>query len=249
MILKKLDEYLRRILKINEISDISMNGLQIGNQEQNIDHIALAVDASLQTMIQAKEHKADLLLVHHGLFWGKPFALAGPDYQKVELLVKNNIGLYAVHLPLDLHFPLGNNYQIASHMELKNIVQFGNYHGTLLGYGGETEWSMDKIVKKCEQLSSTVKKLFFNDRPVKKIAIVSGKGGFDILEDYIASDYDLLITGELEHSLYNAIADHQINVIGLGHYESEKYGVIALGDHLKKNLGLNCFFLEQKTGF
>lgn len=249
MTLRQLDEYLKQLLKIPEISDISINGIQIGNEETEIRKIALAVDANLNTILKAVSEKVDVLLVHHGIFWGKPFAFKGPDFLKMEALIKNNIALYAVHLPLDIHSPLGNNYQIASLLELKNIKSFGNYHGIQLGYAGETDCSLEQITKSCGLLSKTVRKFILNERKIKKIAVVSGKGGFDILNDFLFSDCDLLVTGELEHSLYNSIADYQVNVISLGHYESEKFGVIALGDHLKKIFGLNSIFIEEQTGF
>lgn len=249
MTLKELDRYLNQLLKISEIHDVSINGIQIGNESQPVQKIALAVDANLNTIKKAVEHQADTLLVHHGIFWGRPFAFKGPDYLKIENLVKNNMALYAAHLPLDLNAPLGNNYQIAIKLGLENPVPFGDYHGTLIGFGGTTRQPIENILKQCRLLSSTVKPFLWDNRPIQKVGVVSGKGGSEILEDFLGSNYDLLITGEVEHSLYNTISDWKANVIALGHYESEKFGVLALGNCLKEKFGLKTFFIEEQTGF
>ncbi|HCL56199.1 MAG TPA: Nif3-like dinuclear metal center hexameric protein [Spirochaetia bacterium] len=249
MLLFELDQILKKHFNVHAISDAAINGLQIGDYERKINSIALAVDANLPTIRKAVEGKADLLLVHHGIFWGKPFPFTHGDYTKMELLVKNNLGLYGLHLPLDLHQPLGNNYQIAQKLELSDIAPFGNYGGQPIGFQGNLSLNLSELDHRCVMLSSTVRKIINRHQKLKKAAVVSGKGGMDILKQFADSDLDILITGEIEHSLYNTIIDFQLNVISMGHYESEKFGVIALGDYLKTQLGLKTFFIEEQTGY
>lgn len=249
MKLKELDEYLKDLLQIKSIPDAALNGLQVGDAHQEIKTLALAVDTSLDTLLEASEKGADLLLAHHGLFWGKSFALTGPDYDKIKILTCNPMSLYAVHLPLDLHAPYGNNYQIAQKLGLKGLEPFGSYHGVFIGFGGEFEGSFEELQKRCSGLSSTFRPLEAGEKVCRRVAVVSGKGGADILGQFIQSSYDVLITGEMEHALYNLALDWRKNVMALGHYESEKYGVLALGAHLQEVFGLNAFFIHRPTGY
>ncbi len=248
MKLKELNSYLNNLLEINSIKDYSLNGIQIGNENNEVKKIAVAVDSNLLTIQKAVALKVDLLLVHHGFFWDKPFAFTGPEYSKIENLIKNHIALYAIHLPLDINNPYGNNFQISTLLNLQNIEPFGNYQGTNIGYQGIINDNLDQLKNKCEKMSKSVRYFIFNEKKYKKIGIVSGKGGFDTINDFINSDLDLLITGEIEHSIYNLILDWQVNVISLGHYESEKYGVMALAQHLTEKFNIEAHFIEQKTG-
>ncbi len=250
MKLKDLDKFLKDLLSIDEIGDISLNGIQIGDEDQEIKKIAVAVDANLKTIEKSIDNGADVLLVHHGIFWGKVFPFKGPEYNKLKSLVKNDISLYAIHLPLDNNLPLGNNYQLAEKLCLSNIKEFGKYHGINLGFSGEIDYSLEELIDKCNKLSSTVRVLI-NDKSkdIKKIAIASGKAGGDILNQSIFSDCDLLITGEFEHSLYNTLIDYKANAITLGHYESEKYGVLALAKYLKEKFSFDTCFIEEQTGY
>lgn len=250
-LLKNFHSYLDDLLKISEIPDVSLNGVQVGDLNQEIKKIALAVDSNLLTLQRAVAKKADLLLVHHGLFWGKPFAFTKANYQKMQILIQNKMGLYAIHLPLDLHQPLGNNYQIATQLGLEYIQPFGQYHGRTIGFLGHFKGNLKDLEKKCLSLSDTCQ--FLTHQNLQKeelgIAVVSGKGGTGILEDFIDSNCDVLITGETEHALVNTLLDAQKNMITLGHYQSEKFGVIALGEYLTKKFGIETFFIEQPTGY
>jgi dinuclear metal center YbgI/SA1388 family protein len=249
MKLQELDEYLENLLRIREIKDISLNGIQVGDEHQEIQNIGLAVDASLPVIEKALTLDIDLLLVHHGIFWGKSFAIKGADYRKIKSLIEKPMALYAVHLPLDMHAPLGNNMQLAYKLDLEEITPFGDYGGAEIGCRGYFNGSTDELIQKCNELSSGVRVILHHPSRIRKIGIVSGKGGSDILNQYLRSDLDLLITGEIEHSIFNTIRDWEGNVIALGHYESEKFGVQALGEHLEKELNLVTSFISEPTGF
>ena len=61
---------LNNLLSIQTIQDspMAINGLQVENNGQ-VHKIALAVDATQKTLDDAVEAGADLLIVHHGVFW------------------------------------------------------------------------------------------------------------------------------------------------------------------------------------
>src|SRR6185312_5057324 len=111
-----------KILRTTEIGDYdgAANGLQVENSG-GVTRIAATVDASLATVKLAIAAKADLLIVHHGLFWSKTHPWTGKRYELLRLLVENNLAVYSSHLPLDAHPKLGNNVQLATALDLKNL--------------------------------------------------------------------------------------------------------------------------------
>jgi len=123
---EELVNYLDDLLKIKEIKDESLNGLVVENKGE-VNKVALAVDASLDTFKKAKEVGADFLFVHHGLWWGEPLPLSGGFFQKIKFLMENNIALYAAHLPLDLHPEFGNNVQFVKLLGWPIKRDFGKY--------------------------------------------------------------------------------------------------------------------------
>jgi putative NIF3 family GTP cyclohydrolase 1 type 2 len=126
-----LDDYLR----VKEIEDSSQNGLQVEGPEE-VTKVAFAVDSCQVAFGQAVANGAQLLVVHHGLFWDKPLRLIGPIFQRVKTLIEGDCGLYAVHLPLDVHPEVGNNAELARLLGLKDTHAFGEYHGSKVGIGG-----------------------------------------------------------------------------------------------------------------
>src|SRR5256885_11365133 len=106
--------FLDRYLRIAEVADAAtaLNGLQVANGG-TLNRAAAAVDLCDATVQMAAQQGADLLLVHHGLFWGGLQPLTGRAYRRVAGLIKHNIALYSAHLPLDVHPEVGNNAVLA----------------------------------------------------------------------------------------------------------------------------------------
>src|SRR2546430_10226569 len=104
MQLGELVTYLDAYLRVGAVPDAphALNGLQV-TKTGDVGRLAAAVDLCEATVRLAREQHSDLLLVHHGLFWGGLKPLTGPAYRRVAGLVQHNIALYSAHLPLDLH--------------------------------------------------------------------------------------------------------------------------------------------------
>src|SRR5271154_897451 len=119
-----------QILRTTETGDYdgAANGLQAENRG-TVSRIAATVDASLATIKLAIAAKADLLIVHHGLFWSSRQPWTGKNYELLRLLVKHDLAVYSSHLPLDLHPRLGNNALLATALGLKNLKPFFATHG------------------------------------------------------------------------------------------------------------------------
>ncbi len=246
----ELFRYLDSYLQIDAFSsfDYSLNGLVVGDPAGgDIERISLAVDASLATFQAAVAQKSDLLLVHHGLYWGAPIAVTGAHFRRIKTLLDAQVSLYAAHLPLDAHPEVGNNAQMAQILGLEDVEAFAPYRGVPIGFKG-TFATPQNIQWVCERLGfSNPVVLEHGKEQISSVGIVSG-GASDSLGSAIAEDLDLFITGEIKHQAYHEALEHQVNLIGGGHYETEVFGVKALGAHLSERFGLAVSFIDKPTG-
>lgn len=229
--------------------DISLNGLQVGPKEREIRRVAVAVDACMDSFEAAAALGADLLLVHHGLFWGRPLAIAGAHYDRVKFLMDHDLSLFAVHLPLDAHPELGNNAQMAKLLGVRTLHPFGSWKGLNVGFHGELPEPSDAQTL-AQALGFSVadglKILSFGPDKIRTVGIVSGGAADDV---YGALDLglDAFITGECEHQVYHDCEERGITMICGGHYASEVFGVQAVGRMLQTELGLETAFVAIPT--
>lgn len=254
MTLNELDKYFRSFLKLEDFErDVSLNGIQIQNSapdSKQIKKIAFAVDAVEATVLKAKELGADMLFVHHGLFWGGCEKLVATHYKRVAPFIQNDIALYAVHLPLDANNPCGNNYGLANRLEMKDLEPFGEWRGMMCGVKGRLAAPLT-----AQQLSEKVlgagekplQILPFGKEEIETVGIISG-GGCDDVYQAIEQGLDAYITGEIEHSIYHYVLESKINMIALGHYQSETIGVNLVKEKVEKELGLETVFIDFPTG-
>lgn len=252
MNLPELDAYFQTLLNIPfwTARDASSNGLQVSRKNEQIRKAAFAVDASLQSFHRAAETGADILVVHHGLFWGRVQPLTGSHYERIRFLMENDLALYAIHLPLDAHPEVGNNYGMASRLGLKDVEPFGEYKGAKIGCKGRlTEpQSLDRIAQTLVGgREKALEILRFGPAEVTTIGLVSG-GAPQELTQAIDERLDLYVTGDASHQAYHTAMEAGINVIFGGHYATETWGVRLLAERLKKDTGLETLFLDLPTG-
>ncbi|MBN2343505.1 MAG: Nif3-like dinuclear metal center hexameric protein [Deltaproteobacteria bacterium] len=242
-----LDDY----LAINQISDKSMNGLQVEGATE-ITKVALATDAALATYEKASAQHAEMLIVHHGFIWGGIRYITGRNFEHIKYLINNDLNLYAAHLPLDMHPEVGNNALLANMVGLKRIKPFGEYMGTSVGFAGLLPEPMSLAQLETlysTKLNTTAQTIAFGPDQISSVAIVSG-GGASTLGEAIAKGFDCLITGEGSHDKYHEAREGNIHLMYLGHYKTETCGVIALGDKLKEEFPkLETVFIDEPTGY
>lgn len=233
---------------VHHIPDSSLNGLQV-ETDRDITKAAMAVDATLETFKQAKEYEAELIIVHHGLFWDK-VPIVGPLYRRVRYLIENRIGVYAAHLPLDMHDEVGNNRELARILGMTNTQPFLRYKGSLIGLIGEVETTDIHAVAKLieSKIGGDIKVFPSGNCEIKKVAVCSGGGGQD-LDQAIEAGADLYVTGETSHEAVALARDAEISIVFAGHYASETLGPKALGKHIETKLGLSTVFIDAPTGF
>jgi|TARA_B100002003_G_C14142877_1_gene549504 dinuclear metal center YbgI/SA1388 family protein len=241
--LSQIKSFLDKELKIKSIKDISRNGLQVKSNKE-IKKIGFAVDGSISTFEKAKKQNIDLLIVHHGIKWKKQKYVELAK-RREKFLLKNNISLYGVHLPLDAHSKYGNNIELCKILNLDKTKKFGNYHGVKIGYSGIFKKTtnvneISKILNK--QLKTKCNIINFGNKQIKSIAIVSG-GGASATEE--ARKFDCFLLGEIDLGSCNRARDYQLNIIAAGHYATETLGVKALIPLLKEKFKVETIFLDN----
>lgn len=230
--------------------DPALNGLQVGRAGGEVTRAAFAVDACLETIQRAADWGAEVLFVHHGLFWGRPLALTGAHLARVRRLLEHDLALYAMHLPLDCHSTLGNNAGMAEALDLRERAPFGEYRGVPVGLQGR--------LAEPRPLAAVADALFggernclavlpFGPERIERVALVSGGGTRD-LEAAIAACADLFVTGDAAHETYHAALEAGINVLSGGHYLSEVYGVRAVAERLAADTGIATTLIDVPTG-
>jgi dinuclear metal center YbgI/SA1388 family protein len=250
MRLKKLVNYLDETLNMNNFrADSAMNGLQV-ESSSDVKRIATAVDVSDRSIRKAAASGADLLIVHHGLFWGEALPVTGVMAGRIKLLLTKGVSLYAAHLPLDCHLEIGNNTLLAELLGLEKRRPFGNYHGMIIGLYGSLPRPMTPhgIARKLKRGLGAVSRILpFGSDNIKKLGIVSG-GGASLAQDAAAAGCDALLTGEPTHSTYHLAREARITLICAGHYATETVGVRALGKLIESELDLPARFIDIPTG-
>ena len=259
MTLNQIDEYFRSFLKIEEYpADILQNGIQIENsspEKKEIQKIAFAVDACEQTALEAAKEGADLLFVHHGLFWGHEKTITGCHYKRIAAFIKNDLALYACHIPLDANETVGNNFGLAFKLGLTQLEKFASWRGMTLGVKGilSEPLSVKEISEKLFTQSNLSKSqaepllLSFGKDKCTRVGIISGGAGDEVVQA-VDAGLDCFITGEIGHENYHVAKEGKINVISAGHYATETIGVNLVIAKVEKELGLQTVFLDFPTG-
>jgi len=252
MHLDEFDTLIRQVLDLDGFAgtDVALNGLQVANAKQSVEKVAFAVDACLESIRRAAEWGADLLFVHHGLFWGRPLAVTGGHYQRLRALIQADLALYAVHLPLDMHPQLGNNAGLARRIGLQQLEPFGEYKGMKIGFKGilPEAMNLEQVVRACcGSNEQGINVLPFGPGEIYTVGISSG-GAADEASQAIEEKLDLFITGDASHEIYHHCLEGRINVIFGGHYLTETSGVTLLSEKLRAETDLQIRFLDIPTG-
>lgn len=249
MTLEQLLRFLDDFLGVDEFPDFegARNGLQV-ESPADVEHLAVAVDVSEATIEGAVDSGADLLLVHHGLFWGGLGPVTGRVYRKLSNLIENEVGLYSVHLPLDAHPRVGNAAVLSRELGLDLDEPFGRFREATVGWAGSASVGRDELQGRMEELlGRPVRVIPGGGEEIRRVAVVTGSGGSFIGEAADAG-MDALITGEGKHHDYVEATELGVNVFYGGHYATETWGVRALAGHLEDVFSLSWTFIDEPSG-
>ena len=240
-----LAHYLNDLLNIDEITDYGPQGLQIEGRTE-VNKLAVAVDAAHETIDGALAADADMLIVHHGIFWGPPRRIAGAFGRKVRRFIESDLNLYAAHLALDLHPTLGNNAELCRLLDLRAVDTYFEYKGADVGVIAEPVHAVsfaEVVAKFSAALQAPLKVDASGPEQVQRLAVCSGNAARS-LEEALARGCDTLITGELDYTMAHAPSELGMNVLYGGHYATETLGVQALARHLHEQFDLPWVFVD-----
>lgn len=247
--------YLDTTLEIDRFKDYGPNGLQVEGSPE-VDTVVTGVSACQALFERAVELGADLVVVHHGLFWGAGVQrLTGVLAQRVRTLMAGGVSLAAYHLPLDKHARLGNNTGLADAigLTLGGREAFGDVRGVALGLAGTWPSALgrDEAVGRVTAgvLGKRAAPFVFAHGPasVRKVGLCSGNGS-ELLEAAAAAGCDLFVTGELSERAADLARELQLTLVAAGHYATEVYGPTRLADELRMQFPtLSVHFVDVPT--
>lgn len=245
----ELVAYLDSYLRIADVKDYGPQGLQIEGRDQ-VRKIVGLVDSQLPCLEAALSCGADMLIAHHGIFWGPTQRIAGSFGALVRAYLSADLNLYAAHLALDCHSEVGNNVELARRLGLTVETMFSPVNGTPIGVIATAANGMkfDYLIDRFEQHVGPVRLVqAHGPRISHKVGIISGAGAREI-PLAAALGCDTFLTGETSHADYYAAQNAGMNVLYGGHYVTETVGVQALGEHLHDRFGVDFEFVDLPTG-
>ena len=246
-----LDDYLH----VQSIPDYApaLNGLQL-THEGPVRRIAAAVDVSMRAIDGAIAESANVLLVHHGMFWAGLERISGPYYERVRKLVAGDIAVYAVHLPLDVHDVHGNSRLLATELGLNPSAGFALHAGVHCGVSGECDFDTmtlrDQFRAFSRKHGGDVHTTHFDPgRRTRRWAICSGSGAnLETLREAAAIGVDTLLVGEGAHWTAVDAPERGLVIMYGGHYATETLGVCSLAAYVEGQFGVPWTFIPAPTG-
>lgn len=232
----------------------ALNGLQLANKG-TVRKVAAAVDFSTRTVQASTENGADLLIVHHGMFWAGAQPITRWRYSRLAKLFDADIAVYASHLPLDRHPRFGNNTLLAKTLGLEPSAEFGHFRDIFVGVQGISEIPTQILVDRARTLSrnnggdtiATVANA--SPRITRRWAICTGAGASaETIEEATQDGIDTLIVGEGPHWTAVDASDRDLAIIYVGHYASETLGVYAVAAELSRQFNIDCMRISAPTG-
>jgi dinuclear metal center YbgI/SA1388 family protein len=240
--------HLDRLLEVSAFRDYGPNGLQVPGRT-SIQTLVTGVSAHAELFERAAAEGADLVLVHHGLFWrGQPLEITAAMHRRLRILFDHDMALAAYHLPLDGHPEHGNNAIIGRRLGGEDQEPFALHEGRAIGvrvrFGGDG-LTLDDLLARVRDLVDGREPIVVAGGPerVRTLGIVSG-GGTDYVNDAIAVGLDAFLTGEPSERAFGIAQDNGIHFVAAGHHATETFGVRRLGELLAAEFGVRHVFVN-----
>ncbi len=233
--------FLDELLSPGAFDDMGPNGLQVPGARE-VRTVVTGVTAQRALFERAVEADAELVLVHHGLFWNfQPVGLTPTLAERLRPLFKHDVALAAYHLPLDAHPEHGNNAQLADALGATGQDAFSD-----VGRGATFAEPVpaDELFARVAAVTGREPLVFdAGPREVRRLAIVSG-GAASRLPQAVAEGYDAFLTGEPKENVMADAREAGIHFIGAGHYATETFGVRRLGALLAARFGVEHVWVD-----
>jgi dinuclear metal center YbgI/SA1388 family protein len=234
--------YADALLEVERFPEFAPQGLQVTGADE-VTTIACGVSSSRELFERAVALGAELVLVHHGLFWrNEPLVVDRRLRGRLEALFAGNASLLAYHLALDAHPTLGNNAQLAARLGATPDGPFGT-----VGLGCTLDAMLEELVERvAETLERPPLVLRGGADRVRRLAVSTGAAAYDLAKA-AHEGYDALLTGEAEEPSAATARELGITLIAAGHHASERLGVKALAAHLADRFALEWHYVEVEN--
>lgn len=216
-------------------------GLIVGDEEQEVQKVLIALDPSTEVIEQAIEQQCDMIITHHPLIFSPMKKITNNDFigKRILSMMNNSIAYYAMHTNMDIAIMADES---AAMVGLKDTVALEQVEPSNQQVGIGRFGNLSKAMSLLE-LAKEVKKQFHLDdvrvvgdltKEIKKVAISTGSGE-DFIENAIQMGADVLITGDIRHHKALDAIERNLCIIDAGHYGTERFMVEWLCDHLEVN--------------
>ncbi|MBA2405795.1 MAG: Nif3-like dinuclear metal center hexameric protein [Bdellovibrionales bacterium] len=232
-------QYLNQQMNPQFFEDYAPNGLQIEGSSQ-ITRLAFAVSATQDSIKKAIDWGAQGLVVHHGIFWKYQGArtVTGAWGERVKACVKNDLNLFAYHLPLDAHAEFGNAVALGIQLGLTQLAPFALYKKQPMGSKGTLAQPMTakELKLKLEQVlnHSVILASPDENKIIKTMGIITGGANNDWVKA-MEEGLDAYLTGEISEYNWHDAKEAGIHFFAGGHHATERFGILALMEKVKKN--------------
>jgi dinuclear metal center YbgI/SA1388 family protein len=233
--------FANELLDLDAYSDFGPMGLQVVGAPE-IAKIGCGVSASRELFARAAEAGAQMVLVHHGLFWERDPREIGPLMrERLRELFDHDLNLVAYHLALDAHPELGNNALLARELGIEPAERFTEW-----GCGGPLDEPLpiDAFSERVRERLGRMPLVFaYGPELIGRVAVLTG-GAARHLADAISAGYDCFVTGEAAEPTKHAAKEARIHFVAAGHYATETLGVRALSARLAEEFDLEWEFID-----
>ena len=244
-----ITSYADSYLNVNAIKDYGPQGLQVEGAYE-VSSVVTGVSACMELFFAAKEKGAQMVMVHHGMFWdNEPRVVKGSLKKRLAFLLENNMSLVGYHLALDCHEETGNNIQLVKALGLTNPEPFGRYGEKSIGYMARTEEPQpveDFIETVRQKINPDARHYNFGAKEIKKVAIISG-GAAEVVREAVEKKADLYLTGEETEWIYHFAKEESIHYVAAGHHATERFGIKALGEIIGGKFNIDVEFIDIKN--
>jgi dinuclear metal center YbgI/SA1388 family protein len=250
--IREVATYLDTLLECSSYRDVALNGLQVESPVATVTKVAFAVDAGLSVIESAVREACQLLVVHHGVFWGRVEPLTGAWSVKAHRLLGSGLSLYAAHLPLDGHLQYGNAARLAAELSLVDVTPFFEHAGKTIGVKARfsTPLPLGHLAEELSRFEGAMSPplvLPFGKREISTVGIATGSATA-FIPDCVRAGLDVLVTGEPKQEAYHSAKDSGLSIVCMGHYASETFGVRALQRVLEERFRVETAWISEPTG-
>ena len=236
--------FANELLEIDRFPEYGPPGLQVVGAE-DVTKIACGVSSSRELFERAAATGAQLVIVHHGLFWrNEPVWIDRRQRRRLEALFAADLNLAAYHLALDAHPAIGNNALLADALHVEVDGAFGE-----VGQGGTVREpvAIDDFARRVRETVGR-EPLVVAEGPaqIQRVAICSGGAAGELIRA-AHEGYDLFLTGEPGEPSLQTARELGIHFVAAGHHATERLGVQALSQHLSDRFGVDWAFIELEN--